>query len=197
MTYEVGVTVCIPTIPPRRELLDRALRSVWAQSSPVTAVSIAHDARGEGAWATRNRALAMVRTEWTLFLDDDDELLQHCVETLLGVAESESADVVWGWFAVVGGSDPFPHYRGRQFDPANPHVIPITYLARTRLLHDALDACGGFGEDTTGVWEVQDMPIVMHMHAQGARFHAVPDVLWKWHHHGKNTSGLPRRWKGK
>lgn len=189
------VTVCIPTIPPRRTLLDRALRSVWAQTVPIRSVAIACDTDHDGAWSTRNRALSMSTTEWTVFLDDDDELLPHYVESMLAFAERESADVVWGWFTVAGGgTDPFPHYRGRQFDPLNPHIVPITYMARTRLLHAALDD-GGFGADTIGAWDVQDLPVLRRMHDDGAVLRASDEIVWKWWHHGANTSGLPSRWK--
>lgn len=192
--YTEGVTVCTPTIPPRQRLLTRALESVAAQTRPVSAVVLAFDTDHGGAWATRNRALGMVRTEWTLFLDDDDELLPHCVASLLRHADEQSADVVWGWFEVRGGTDPFPAHRHLQFDPARPHVIPITYLARTELLHDALVDVGGFGADTVGDWSRQDLPILAAMHSAGARFFATGETVWRWHHHRGNTSGLPTRW---
>lgn len=188
------VTVCIPTIPPRGYLLDRALRSVHMQTERVAAIALAYDTAHDGAWATRNRAMAMSRTEWTLFLDDDDELLPNCVATLLDLADSTPADVVWGWFKVIGGSDPFPHYRGRNFDPSNPHIVPITYMARTRLLHEAAALCGGFASDELGAWDAQDLPMLRSLHELGARFATTDETLWVWHHHPRNTSGLPSRW---
>jgi hypothetical protein len=188
------VTVVIPTIPMRRDLLARALLSVTGQTHPVAAVAIAMDTDRSGAWATRNRAASMVRTTWTAFLDDDDELLPHHVEHLLAVAKNEHADVAWGWFDVRGGTDPFPHYRGRQYDPGQPHIVPITYLVRTEVLHAAMDAIGGFQPDVGGSWDVQDRPLLDTMVRLGAHLHACPDTTWVWHHHGSNTSGLPTRW---
>lgn len=192
------VTVCIPSIPPRTGMLQRALASVAAQTQPAMAVAIAYDNDHEGAWATRNRALARVDTTWTAFLDDDDEFTRGHLQHLLDCAETHNADCTWAWFEVVGGGDPFPHYRGRQYDPSNPHVVPITYLVRTSLLHDAVDKMGGFQPDTPGgggVWDLQDMPLLNAYVDLGGRLYASPQSSWLWHHHGRNTSGMPHRWE--
>jgi len=198
VNYDPGVTIAIPSIPPRRELLARALNSVAAQTpAPAAAVSIAYDTTHAGAWATRNRAAAAVRTEWTGFLDDDDELLPHHLDHLLRVHAITGADMVWGWFDVVGGIDPFPTYRGRQYDPGQPHIVPITYLVRTAALHHALAVMGGFQADDPhhgGSWDVQDQPLIDTLVKLGYTLHANPSTTWLWHHHGRNTSGLPTRW---
>ena len=188
------VTICIPSIPPRKDMLTRAVTSVLEQTHPVAAVSVALDTRHDGAWTTRNRALAAVRTEWMGFLDDDDTLAPGHVAHLLALAEEHSADVVWGWFEVNGGTDPFPHYRGRQYDRAQPHIVPITYMARTELIHAAVAAMGGFQADDIGAWDNQDMPLLHAMLDLGARFQASPVSTWYWNHHGSNTSGMPERW---
>lgn len=70
-----AITVAIPTIPPRRALLRRALRSVQDQTMPAAAISVAVDLDRQGAWVTRQRALNAVQTPWVAFLDDDDEFL--------------------------------------------------------------------------------------------------------------------------
>lgn len=189
-------TIVIPTIPPRHALLLRALASVQAQKRPAAAISIAQDIRREGAWTTRNRAMAAVATEWTGFLDDDDELLPHHLEFLLGKAEEHSLDMVWGWFQVIGGGDPFPMHRGRQYDTATPHIVPISYIVRTELVRDATTTTGGFRGDEIGAWDNQDMPFFDALARLGKHM-AFPDVTWSWHHHGSNTSGLPQRWPGK
>src|SRR5690606_29580029 len=146
-----GVTIVIPTIPPRTAQLARAVVSVGRQTRPVAAISIAQDLTHAGAWATRNRAMMAVTTEWTGFLDDDDELYPHHCATLLDLAEAEGADLVWGWFDVAGGNDPLDG-KGRQFDVDNPHTVPITYLVRTELLHAAAAVTGGFLADEAGSW---------------------------------------------
>lgn len=189
------VTVAIPAILPRRSLLSRALHSVTNQVEPVAAVAIAVDSQRDGAWTTRNRAIAMVHTTWTAFLDDDDELLPHHTQFLLDRCEEHGLDMAWGWFSVVGGGDPFPYHRGRQYDPDDFHVVPITYLVRTELLHEAIAATGGFASDpeNTGAWHVQDR-FVFDWMARNGKHQAFNDITWLWHHHLGNTSGLPDRW---
>src|SRR5687768_9993697 len=67
------VTAVIPTIPTRRELLQRALASVHAQTSPVDAIAISYDLHHQGAWTNRWNATQTVKTKWLAYLDDDDE----------------------------------------------------------------------------------------------------------------------------
>jgi glycosyltransferase involved in cell wall biosynthesis len=97
------VTVVIPTICGREELLARALASVDAQARPPDAVIVEHDdhdptapgdgqARGLGAWHARNRALTKVTTDLVAWLDDDDELLPNHLQVLAGAHESAAAD---------------------------------------------------------------------------------------------------------
>src|ERR671922_2284910 len=87
ISVDRGVTVVIPSIPPRVDLRNRALASVAAQTRPAHAVALTVDIDRDGAGPTRTRGLMMVRTEWTAFLDDDDELKPHHLEVLLGHAE--------------------------------------------------------------------------------------------------------------
>lgn len=189
---EETVAVVIPTIPPREQLLQRALRSVWEQTSPVNSIIVQYDLHKEGAWVNRWRGAQQVKTKWTAFLDDDDELYPNHIEHLMYCAQATNADMVWGWFDVVGGSDPWPHYRGKQYDPAVPHVVPITYMVKTELLLST----PGFREDplNTGAWDVQDQPVVDSLVASGAKLYADPATTWKWYHNSGNTSGRPDRW---
>lgn len=198
-SYPFGVTAVIPTIPPRAASgqLQRAMASVLAQTYPVQAVSVAVDHGHEGAAVTRNRALAGVRTEWTAFLDDDDEWLPGHVAALLGTAEATGADVVYPWFHVVNGFDPFPQYSGRPFDEAAlrdvQNYIPVTVLARTRLLHDV----GGFENrnDSTapGASPCDEWGLWLKLLAYGARFVHYAGQTWAWHWEN-NTSGRGDRW---
>lgn len=192
-TLEPGVTIVIPTIPPRGALLARAVVSAMRQTHPIDAISIAVDVDHDGAWTTRNRALAAVRTRWTAFLDDDDELYPFHCEMLLAIAEGEHADLVWGWFDVAGGRDPFPMHRGKPFDVDDPHIVPITYMVRTDLLHAAVEMTGGFLADEAGAWDNQDQPLFVQM-AKIGKTACTAQATWRWHHHAANTSGLPTRW---
>jgi len=163
------------------------------QTRPPAALSVAVDTAHEGAWATRNRAMEAVATEWTAFLDDDDELYAFHLEVLLDLAAETGAGLVWGWFDVAGGQDPFPQHRGRAFDLDHPHIVPIAYLVRTEVLRAAVAATGGFQPDEAGAWDNQDQPLFVEMARLGGTA-CTERSTWKWHHHARNTSGLPTRW---
>lgn len=190
-----GITAVIPSIPLRAGLLRRALGSVLTQTQAVDAISVVVDHTHAGSTDTRNRALAAVDTEWTAFLDDDDQWLPHHVETLLGAAEKTGADVVYPWFELPHGTDPWPGVFGREFDAeelaAVRNYVPVTVLARTALLREV----GGFEAigpehdacDDWGCWR--------RLLAAGARFHHVPERTWIWNWHRGNTSGRGHRWR--
>lgn len=188
------VTVVIPTLPARRKThLTRALASVEAQTHLATAVIVERDNDRTGAAATRNRAIEQVETEWTAFLDDDDYLLPDHLAVLCDTAREHDADVVWPWFRVEGGTDPFPMHRGRQWNPQDPHIFPITTLVRTSLLREV----GGFSTGTRTapdgrVVAGEDWRLWNALSAAGARFRHVDKVTWVWVHWGGNQSGMPR-----
>lgn len=183
-----GVTLVVPTIPPRRKMLDRALGSVWAQRRPFSDVHVCVDVDRRGAGPTRTRGMMRVDTEWTAFLDDDDDLYPDHLDVLIHHAIDHDADLVFPWFDVVGGTDPFPEFEGQPFDTANPHMFPVTVLARTDVLqqtHGFPLACDSDGDD----W-----PLWKELCAMGARIEHVNKRTWRWYHHGSNTSGRPDRW---
>lgn len=182
------MTLVIPTIPPRTQLLKRALDSVWAQRRPFSDVIIATDLGHEGAGPTRTRGMRAVTTEWTAFLDDDDELHPDHLDVLIHGAIDSGADLVYPWFEVAGGTDPFPMHEGKVFDPADPNMFPVTVLART----EVLQASDGFplSDGVTG----DDWPLWLQLADMGAKIVHVPHRTWTWYHNSGNTSGLPGRW---
>ena len=175
--------MCIPSIPPRQGMLARAVASVLAQTVPAAALSVAVDLGRQGAAMTRQRALDAARTEWTAFLDDDDELLPQHLERLLSCAEQTGADYLYSWFDVVGGTDPFPQHFGQPFDPAHPVATTITVLVRTELAQ----AVGFTRSEPWG----EDHQFTLGCVAAGGRVVHLPERTWRWHHHGGNLSGLP------
>lgn len=192
-----GVTAVIPTIPPRGYYLERALRSVIRQTRPVDAISVSVDHDHAGAARTRNRALSAVRTEWTAFLDDDDEWLPEHIASLLDAADETGADVIYPWFLVPNGYDCL-EAKGKPFDADDlrtRNYIPVTVLARTALLLDV----GGFENqayDPTDPYAsaCDEWSCWLKLLGKGAAFHHLNRLTWVWNWHGKHTSGRGDRW---
>src|SRR5262245_21069253 len=104
MASKYDVTVAIPSIPVRSQLLRRAVDSVLTQTyTSLAGLSIAIDDHREGAGITRQRALDGVNTEWTAFLDDDDEFMPNHLSALMNHAQETEADYAFSWFEVIGG----------------------------------------------------------------------------------------------
>lgn len=187
------IGVAIPSVPPRAELLAKALASVTAQRRLPDAISVAVDHDHEGPAATRNRALWALETDWTAFLDDDDVLLPNHLEALVETAERTGADLVYPWFDVIGGRDVLAR-GGRPFDPdelRKNNYIPVTVLVRTKLAKDV----GGFPPPCSEEWDApdcEDWGFLLRLLDAGASFHHLPVITWKWRHHGRNFSG--RTW---
>lgn len=199
--YDVAddVTVVIPHIPIRRTELGNAITSITAQTRQPSEIIVATDARREGAAATRNRALSRVTTPWVAFLDDDDTLLPHHLETLIAHARETGADVVYPGCHVVnpalGGRislrDEWGRF-GRPFDPEllrERSYIPVTSLVRTGLAQRA-----SFGPPAGVTTDYEDWGFYVRLMDLGAMFSHVPVITWVWNHNGNNTSGRADRW---
>jgi hypothetical protein len=197
------VTVCVPTIPPRRRQLLRALESIETQALRPAETLVRYDYRGEGAAATRSRALRDVRTAWVAFLDDDDEMYPDHLRELWDFARQTGADYVFSYFDVRAEDgtvrndwDPLRTF-GREFDPASPHQTTITILVRTELARAA-----GFSRPPAGLtvggqaWG-EDYQFTLDCVRLGATVRHLAKRTWAWHHWSGNTSGVaaqsPRR----
>lgn len=191
-----SVTVAIPSIPPRAGMLAEALASVCAQTRPADRIAVGIDRMREGPARIRNALLSAVRTEYVAFLDDDDLLYPQHLERLLACAAETRADMVFPWFDVRGGTDPFPQHFGKPWDPAEPRQTTITMLVRAHTLREV----GGFpvsgldGTDATGNRAGEDFLAVCALNDAGAKIVHLPERTWIWRHHSANTSGLQSRW---
>lgn len=192
MSGNPTVGVAIPSIPPRTELLYRALGSVRSQSYPVDQVSIATDHRREGAAATRQRALDGITTEWVAFLDDDDAFMPDHVGKLVRFAQENDADYVFSWFEVVQGGDPFPQHFGKPYDMTNPTHTTITVMVKTELAQSVgfRDMHGGDPAKVSG----EDWDFTLRCIDAGATIMHLPERTWWWFHNSGNTSGRSDRW---
>jgi glycosyltransferase involved in cell wall biosynthesis len=192
------ITVVVTALPNRPTMLARALASITTQLHQPDAIVVAIDNDRLGAAGNRDRGLSMVDTEWVAFLDDDDEFYPNHLRDLARHQETHAADFVYPWFDVKGGTDPFPMHEGRDWDPADPHQVPITTLCRA----DMARAVGGFSMgfdldaddvDADGNRAGEDFRFTLKLSAAGARIVHLNQRTWLWHHHGRNTSGLPSR----
>lgn len=199
MTVPEGdISVVTPSIPPRGELLARARASVIAQRLLPAKHLVEFDPDRTGSAATRNRALERVETEWTAFLDDDDEFLPHHLRVLRGWAEKSGADVLYSMCELVDGRGQVapvtPDWAGRPGHTFGPDLlrqrsyIPVTSLTRTSLAKHV----GGFGYRDGSPHD--DHCFYLRLLDAGAVFLHVPVLTWRWHVHGLNTSGRPDRW---
>lgn len=194
------VTVVIPTIPPRKQLLGRAVRSVLDQTRPAAAMSIATDIYRDGAAVTRQRALAAVKTPLVAFLDDDDEFMPCHLEDLVNHMADTAADYVYSWYQVINDpyGQPMTHdpvfpstFFTEPWDDNNPRHTTITTLVRTELAQEV-----GFIGDKTRDTPVsdEDWTFTLGCLAAGAKISHLVKHTWYWHHGTGNTSGRADRW---
>lgn len=194
MTLTHKISMCIPSIPIRGGLIRHAVGSVLEQAYPAHSINVAIDHDRMGAAHTRNRALYSAQTEWVAFMDDDDILYPNHLELLVAKQIETGADVIFPWFDTdPPGGDPFPsEFETREYDPAVPHMFPITTLVRRTLAWRV----GGFpvADPVSEVCAGEDWTFWLKMRDAGAIFAHVNARTWCWNMKGQNTSGLPNRW---
>lgn len=197
MSLDIGVV--IPAHPARiaNGMVDRAVRSVWAQKLPAAELHVAVDRGGEGAWGTRDRGLRAVRSEWTAFLDSDDAFMPHHLRALSLCAQRTGADYVYSYYLVrdaLGRDrpdvDPLHHF-GEVFDPNDPIQTTITVLVRTELAREVGFHAPPTGETVGGERFGEDYLWTLGCVKAGAKIVHLPQRTWWWNHHGMNSSGVP------
>lgn len=199
------LTVVITTIPTRSARLQIALQSVANQTLSPSEVIVQCDTERLGAPGNRDNGLAKVKTKYVAFLDDDDYFYPEHLELLYNTAVKEDADLVYSWFDVDGGTDPFPENFGKPWDPKNPVQTTVTTLGKT----DSYREAGGFSgmeglteeelfERAQGNAAGEDFRLVYKMNLQNAKIVHLPKRTWAYVHwrdyNGGNTSGLASRW---
>jgi glycosyltransferase involved in cell wall biosynthesis len=194
------ITVVIPHIPVRQGELLKAVHSVSLQSQPAQAISIVTDHQRRGAARTRNLALAMARTRWVAFLDDDDYFHPDHLEVLLEHALDTGADVVYSTCRVTHpelGELPLSHpgYAewGRPGKPFDADLLrQRSYLPVTSLVDRGLAQRSSFEPPPGSHYD--DWGFYLGLLDLGATFSHINKVTWTWCHGDHNTSGQPDRW---
>lgn len=191
------VTVVIPHIPTpaRQRMLERALQSVADQTVQPMQTLLMYDDDGIGGSEMRNRMLPLVETKWVAFLDDDDELLPTHLATLTNYARNDDYDVYYPGCRVYnerGIEIPRRMEWGRFLQPFDAHLLRLTsYIPVTSLVRTELAQKAKFEPPAGSVYD--DWGFYLQLLDLGAKFLHIPQVTWKWHHHGANTSGLASR----
>jgi hypothetical protein len=195
------ITVVIPTIAGRSEWLNKAVASVCAQTLRPQALLISEDTARLGAPGNRDAGVAKVTTEWTALLDDDDYFYPDHLDTLYQAALDTDADIVYSWFDVEGGEDPFPENFGKPWNPDAPVQTTVTILAKTDVIRKAggYSSTSGLTDEDLAVFAQgntagEDFRMMLNANAQGAKIVHVAKKTWAYVHHTANTSGRPDRW---
>lgn len=195
------ITVVVPSIPPRSSMLTRALSSITAQTLQPAAVVVEIDHDRQGAAVTRTRGLNKVTTDWVAFLDDDDEFSRIHLAALRTAAEESGADYVYSYYLVKDPAgrerpdiDPLNNL-GQPFNPDDPVQTTIVTLVRTKLAQEVGFHNPPHDERLIHGQKVgEDFRFTEGCIARGARIVHLPRRTWFWHHHGRNTSGMPNQW---
>lgn len=187
------ITVVITSVgKPRAELLQRAIRSVQAQTLEPDSIVISIDTPREGAAYCRQRGFEQVRTKYVAWLDDDDEMKEQHLQRLKETIEGQDVDLVYPWYDVINGGDPLT-IEGRPWTADNMGLFPVTYLVKAQCVRDAggwapegytPEAPSHGGED----WQLQ-----CRMRDMGVKMYHLNERTWNWWHQTSNTSGLPNR----
>ena len=183
-----GVTVCIAAHPARLRngMLERALRSVLAQTLQPQAIVVVNDDGRRGAGWTRRTLLNDVSTEWIAWLDSDDEWMPEHLQKLMAVAVETDSVFVNSWFH---GNEPFKHM-GIPLDPCNIHHTTMTVLVRTDIAKRV-----GFHDSQPPPFSNEDWGFITGVAAiccaEGLKMTHLPERTWHYHQQGQNTSGQP------
>lgn len=190
------ITVVVPfhTQRERAGLLQRALESIDRQTIGGVRVIAVRDELAQGAPATRNAGLMLVETPWVAFLDSDDEMDPGHLEKLSDTALATGADYVYSHYRVKGGRDPRPFMLGRVWNDDDPQQTTITTLVRTELAQ-SVGFLGKVGDLSSPdrMYAGEDWAFTLGCLRAGAKIVHRPEITWTWHHHGRNTSGMPGR----
>lgn len=198
------VAVVIPTIPSRSERLQKAVESVMKQTRVPDQIIVQEDTERLGAWATRNRGLEKVTSDYVAWLDDDDELLPNHIERLARFLDHyPQFGLVYPIPRVEGGRDPtatsvngfwIPPWRVPFGPEQEEHLrnegsfIPITHMVRTQDVR----AIGGFPAPGTVRW-IEDWGYLVNLLDHGTKFYHLPVVTWRWVIGSHHTGGDPNR----
>ena len=102
----VRLSILIPSVPRRREQLDKLLASLYPQSSAETEILVFLDDKKRSLGRKRNDMMAMAQGEYLAFVDDDDRVSQDYVQTLLEATKTGEDVINFDVEITTNGQDP-------------------------------------------------------------------------------------------
>lgn len=169
------ISIVIPTLHERLEMLEEAIESAVNQTVPVEVIvsSPFPGRENKSNLAIKlNEMIGRSKGDAFVFLGDDDQLLPSFAEKLEGEMRRTGADIV-GCGLQNFGADSGVHFPG---------VYPT---AATLTKKDVWKKVGGYSE---GMWPYFDGDFFFMAYDAGAKFVTIPDVLFKSRVHGGSVS---------
>lgn len=94
MTSNPILTILIPTLPDRKEFLERLMMKIQDQATDEIEVLIDDDTEATTG-AKRNRLIDQCKTEWAVFIDDDDLIADDYIRKHLKILkENPKVDAI-------------------------------------------------------------------------------------------------------
>lgn len=178
------ISVIIPTILDRRELLDECLESISRSSLRPAEILTSMDLVKAGPAVVRNHLADVAQHDWLAFVDDDDLVLPHHFETLWKARYEDTLkiefDVVYTRPHVEGRAAPkIGPYNRQQLENGN--YIPVTAMVRKSLFRKV----GGFPDARFEDWELWKA-----LGKARAKFRYVPETTWIYRTIGPNRTQI-------
>jgi GT2 family glycosyltransferase len=203
------ITVVIPAYR-RPDMVERAVRSVQAQSARPAELIVVDDASGDetgpraerlgarvithdenrGEGAARNTGLEAAAHDWVALLDCDDEWLPHHLETLWPARDGHllvgGAVLVTGSELANGGAYGWVGRSPRVLAGPADVAAPENELAPSAVMlrRDAVLAAGGFRD----LRRAADLDMWIRLLERGSAL-AIPRITALYHVHGGQVSG--------
>jgi hypothetical protein len=188
------VTIVIPHLPEREELLAELLKSIELQTYQPDEVIIEIAQPEDNAAVTRTRACEKVKTTRIALVDDDDLLLPNHLDVLMRRMDEWDFDLTYSYFrSEPKGIDPLGRFGAvfSGFHLIQANYIPITHLIRTELLQSCLPY-EPMPDDVRALYKnklLEDWHMLLKLLDIDCRFNHVPVVSWVWRQHDGQTNG--------
>ncbi len=95
----IKLSILIPTVPRRKAKLDQLLEKLYPQLTDEVELLVLLDNKKRTLWYKRNEMLSIANGNYVIFADDDDELSDDYVSSLMEWIKS-NADCVCYWVEI-------------------------------------------------------------------------------------------------